>query len=126
MLILELFGGYVQCPLSFLVVVYCFLVYNFVPCKLCRNSLLDEDVATDNFYGSSSFSPSSQYSMMSADNLTTEQFLESGQTTYGVGGSKCRKTHSFSPTTDWNQKFVTSPPIKVRISHFCFIFVFGV
>lgn len=95
-------------------------VFNFQFFQLCRNSLLDEDVATDNLYGSSSFSPPSQYSMMSGDNLTTEKILESGHTTYGLGGSKYTKIHVSSPTADWNREFVISrPSVKVRISS-CF------
>ncbi|KAK1400972.1 hypothetical protein POM88_000577 [Heracleum sosnowskyi] len=58
--------------------------------EIYMNSLLDEDLATENLYGSSSFSPTSNSN--------------------GFGGSNYFENDTFSPTTDWNREASNSFP----------------
>ncbi|KAL1802685.1 hypothetical protein ACET3Z_031332 [Daucus carota] len=60
--------------------------------EIYMNSLLDEDLATENLYGSSSFSP---------------------QSNSNFGGSNYYDNDTFSPKTDWNREASNSfPSIK--------------
>ncbi|KAL8154875.1 hypothetical protein AgCh_000284 [Apium graveolens] len=58
--------------------------------EIYMNSLLDEDLATENLYGSSSFSPPSNSN--------------------GFGGSNYFDNDTFSPTKDWNREASNSFP----------------
>lgn len=58
--------------------------------EIYMNSLLDEDLATENLYGSSSFSPHSNSN--------------------GFGGSNYFDNETFSPTTEWNREASDSFP----------------